>query len=201
MYRALSDDGTFATCLHIILLASYGEEIYQVDPLELLLRLQEDFNVQVTDSNENKLKAILLATETDIFYEDPEAFRSISETLTNGDPGIDLLDRLTVPEVFLGIYEVELNHGPHEFSPPVMSIIDNVIAVEADESDTDDPSEYVWNYLRQQRQRLVDQLQDLGISTIDVPQIDPTRSLENAGASPDLVEVAQAILSEEPSDG
>lgn len=172
----LSDDGTFATCLQIICLAAYGEEIYQVDPLELLLRLEEDFNVRVTQANENKLKAILLATETDIFYDVPEAFRGTCETLTNGDPGLEIMDDLTVPEVLWGVYEVELNHGPNPMSPPVQALLDRTIADEGDDSEvsgSDDPFNHVWAYLNDRRMDLGEQLSDLGIDPSQLPPIQP----------------------------
>ena len=204
VYRLLADDGTFATCLQIVCLASYGPEIYQVDPLELILRLEEDFHVRVTDSNENKLKAILLATQTDIFYENPEAFRGTCETLTNGDPGIFTLDQLTVAEVFIALYEVELNHGPGEFSPQVQVIIDQVISLEADdpaEATSDDPSEYVWAYLRDQHEELKNQLISLGVDPADLPPMDIPERLESTGADPEVIADAETILSAKPTVG
>lgn len=175
VYRLLADDGTFATCLQIVCLASYGPEIYQVDPLELILRLEEDFHVRVTDSNENKLKAILLATQTDIFYENPEAFRGTCETLTNGDPGLEVVEILTVAEACWGLYEVELNHGPHELSQNVQAVLDRVIASEGldpDESDTKDAFGHVWPYLQERWNDLASQLQELGVDIADLPPME-----------------------------
>ena len=172
VYRLISDDGTFATVLHIICMVAYGEEIYQVDPLELLIRLEEDFGVRVTDDNENKLKAILIGTSTDIFYEEPEGFRSICETLTNGDPGIEVMDTLTISEVAWALYEIELSHGPGEFRPEVLRIIEQVISSEAidPEDGTDvDPYEYIWAYIKEVHQTLTGQLIELGIPPSDIP--------------------------------
>lgn len=203
VYRMLSDDGTFATCLQIICLAAYGEAIYQEDPLEILLRLEEDFHVRVTTSNENKLKAILLVTATDIFYENPEAFRGTCETLTNGDPGIDLMDDLTVPEIMLALYEVELNHGPRELSPAVMAVVERVIQKEAVDLETQssgDPMQYVWDYLQEQHDLLLAQLTELGIATEDLPPMDSPEPLANAGVSPALIAALEPPLSEENSE-
>ena len=176
VYRALADDGTFATCLHIICLTQYGEEIYTWDILELLTRLEEDFNVRVTDDNENKLNAICMATSTDIFYEDPEAFRGICETLANGDPGIGMLENLTLPEAVFGLYVVELNHGPNPLSPGVQAVLDRVVNGEADDSESSGDTEgmgYLFGYLEDRRQSLKRQLEDLGVATQGLPPISP----------------------------
>lgn len=185
VYRMLSDDGTFATCLQIICLAAYGEAIYQEDPLEILLRLEEDFHARVTTSNENKLKAILLATSTDIFYENPEAFRGTCETLTNGDPGLEIVEELTVPEALWGVYEVELNHGPNPLSPPVQAFLDRVIAGEGDdieESGSEDAFAHVWSYLQDRQDELVAQLTELGIDPSDIPPIQSQDTVRPEGA-------------------
>ncbi len=182
VYRLLADDGSFATSLHIVLLAKYGSVIYEVDPLELILRLEEDFNVRVTDSNENKIKAILMATATDLFYDNPEAFRGTCETLTNGDPGVEVVEILTVPEVLWGVWEVELNHGPQELSPRVQAILDRVLAAEVldpGEAAEGDIYDHVWPYLQERRQSLVDQLTELGVPPSDIPPLEtPTTMVE-----------------------
>jgi hypothetical protein len=76
----LADTETTATVLHMIILAAYGDEVYgslehniePADPVELWLRIKEDFSVNVPESNENKLNALMLALSTDAFYEDQE---------------------------------------------------------------------------------------------------------------------------------
>lgn len=173
VYRLLSDDGTYATVLQIIALIAYGENIYQVDPMDVILELEDQFNVNITDDNENKLKAILLATGTDIFYEEPEAFRGICETLTSGDPGPQLLETLTLPEVVFGIYEVELNHGPHEFRPEVQRVINQVVASEFPEDALpDNPYEYVWSFIQDAHRIMTGQLIELGVQPSDIPPPD-----------------------------
>lgn len=178
VFRLLTDDGTFATVLQTVALAMYGPDIYEVDAMEVILRLEEDFNATVTQENENKLKAILLATATNAFYEDPEAFRGTCETLSNGDPGIEVMDSLTVPEVMWGMYEVELNHGPGDLSPSVEAIVERVTGMEAEDLDEtlgDDAYAYVWSYLQEQHRMLSNQLQALGVSPQNIPPVtDPT---------------------------
>jgi hypothetical protein len=173
--RLLADDGTLATPLQVIALTVYGPEIYEVDPMEIVLRLEEDFHVKLTETIENKLKSILLATSTDIFYEDPQAFTSICNTLINGDPGLDNFDPLTIPEVLWGIYEVELNHGPHEVHPGVQSLIGSVLEEEMTDSEggpvESDPYQYAWDFMNELHSRLRRQLGDLGVPEGLLPPI------------------------------
>lgn len=171
----LADDGTMATCLQIIALAAYGEEIYRVDPMEIVMRLEEDFHTRLTDDNENKLKAILIATCTDVFYEDPEAFRGIGNTLLVGDPGLNQLDPLTIPELLWALYEVELNHGPREVLPGVQALIDQILEGEMTDPEGDpvqeDPYQYAWDFAKAMHKRLAHQLTDLGVPGGDLPPI------------------------------
>ena len=179
IFKLLEDDGAFATVLHLIALEAYGPDIYEVDAMEVVLRLEEDFNAKLTQENEDKLKAMIVATATNAFYEDAEAFRGICETLSNGDPGVELLDSLTGPEVLWGLYEVELNHGPHELNPSVQALVDQVLASEGldpeDESYSQDAHAHYWAYMRETHERLANQLKGIGIHPQNIPPVeDPT---------------------------
>lgn len=185
--RMLTDDGTMATCLQIIALSAYGEEVYQVDPIELVMRLEEDFEAKLTEDNENKLKAILLATSTDIFYEDAEAFQAIGNTLLNGDPGINAMDPLTIPEMLWAVYEVELNHGPQEVTSSVQRVMDQVMSGEMTDADGDpvmeqDPYAYVWAFMTELHNRLKDQLSSLGVPSEALPPIQTPEMLPQGQA-------------------
>jgi hypothetical protein len=174
VFQMLSDDGTFSTCLHIIALKTYGAEIYDLDPIELFTRLEEDFGARITQDNENKMNAVLMATATDAFYEHPEAFRGICETFADGDPGLDVMDELTVAEITWGVYEANLNHGDDELSPGVQALIAASMQAEAldqDEEGSDDASSNVWAYLDERWQELASQLERLGIPRTDMPAI------------------------------
>jgi hypothetical protein len=141
----LADPETSATVLHAILLAHYKDELYgdpeqgipPMDPVEIWVRVQEEFHTTVHDNNENKINAIRMALVSDAFYEDPLVFTATCLSLYDGDMG-DLvagyMEDLTVPEMLWGIYEVELNRDDRvEFSPRVLRLIDSVIAEEAEE--------------------------------------------------------------------
>jgi hypothetical protein len=183
IFALLQDDGTVASVLHVIALGAYGPEIYEVDPTEVVLRLEEDYNAKLTQENEDKLKAIMMATATDAFYEDTEAFRGLCETLSNGDPGVEMMDSLTGPEVLWGLYEVELNHGPAEVTPKVQATIDYVLASEGldpeDPSYSEDAHSHYWAYMRETHERLAHQLKELGIHPQDIPPVDDPTAIHD----------------------
>lgn len=170
---ALLDAGTFATVLHIICLKTYGEDIYEVDPLELYIRLEEDFGVRLCEENENKLQAIILSTATDAFYDDDRVFRAVANTLIEGDPGFEELEDLTVSEIYWAVYEVELNHDEAELSMEIQRLIAKEVDEEAD--DTPGISELRPNYVLREmaefRRRLYNQLVKIGIKGVALPPI------------------------------
>jgi hypothetical protein len=176
VFNLLSDDGAVATALHVIALRAYGPEIYEIDPLELYTRLEEDFQTRLTVDNESKLQAIMLATSTEMFFEDSEAFRGISNTLTDGDPGLNGLDDVTLAEAAWAMYEVELNHGPGEMSPKIAEQLGNIMADEADDN-PDNPFAHVDQFLQERWNLLRDQLTRLEVPEADIPPIQSSSTL------------------------
>lgn len=174
VYRLLTDSACSATVLHIICLAKYGEDIYQVEPLELYLRLEEDFGAKLPEENENKLSAILLATATDVFYQDPEAWRGICNTLSEGDPGLDYLEAPTLAEQMWALYEVELNHGPAEMSPVIQRLMGRALDNETDDLDSgEDPYGSLKAFMLDNWHSLARQLAELGVPNREIPPLDP----------------------------
>lgn len=173
VFSAITDDGTFATVLHIIALHTYGPEIYDLELLEIRQRLSEDFHADLSEQNESKLNAVLLATSTDAFYNDPEAFQAICNTLVDGDPGLDVLSDLTIPEIMWGMYEVNLNHGEDQFGPRVEAVINQVIEGESNEpeNEEEDPMAYIDSAMEEAREKLRHQLEEIGIDTPDLPPV------------------------------
>lgn len=177
--RMLGDDGTFATTLLIICMASYPvDEVFEVDPLELILRLEEDYGMRVTDDNENKLKAILLCTATEAFYEDPETFRGTCQTLIDGDPGLDLVELPELAEAVWSMWEVDLNHGDRALAPRVQAVLhqvikDEVLEMQEDEASDNppDPKGHVWAIVSEWYDIFKNQLVELGVSASDIPPL------------------------------
>lgn len=170
--KLLADDATFGTIAHVIASIKYGPSIYDMDILELFAELEDDFKVRLSDHVQQKLQAIMLATSTDAFFEDPEAFRAVANTLVEGDPGFLIFDNLTVPEILWAIYEVRLNHPGTEFSPAVKRLID--FEAKDEGLDFDDISEKdvvpaVENVMLGLRGEFAEQLEMLGLSSTSLP--------------------------------
>lgn len=174
----LADPETPATVLHAIALAAYKDELYgdadkgveQMDPVELWVRLEEDFRTTIPEENENKLNALMFAISTDAFYEDPTVFTAVCMALYEGDLGDMVegtLEDLTVPEMLWGIYEVELNRDDQpDFMPGVRAVMDSTIAEEAEENEQLEEVEVVPYYERfvdDMRLDLLEGLRKLGV--------------------------------------
>lgn len=182
----LADTETTATVLHMIILAAYGDEVYgsiehgieQAEPVELWMRIKEDFSVNIPESNENKVNALMLALSTEAFYDDPLAFISICNALYSGDLG-DLVDGaledLTMPEMLWGIYEVELNRGDSEgFALPIDRLIDEIIKNEAEDNEELEQAEvvpYYEKFVAEMRDDMLVQMRMLGVDESVIKKI------------------------------
>ena len=182
----LADTETTATVLHMIILAAYGDEVYgsiehgieQAEPVELWMRIKEDFSVNIPESNENKVNALMLALSTEAFYDDPLAFISICNALYSGDLG-DLVDGaledLTMPEMLWGIYEVELNRGESEgFALPIDRLIDEIIRNEAEDNEDLEKAEvvpYYEKFVAEMRDDMLVQMRMLGVDESVIKKI------------------------------
>jgi ribosome recycling factor len=174
IFKALSDDATYATTAHVIALGTFGDDIYDMDPLELFSALEDEYKSELSEEVAEKMQAILLATVTDAFYEDPMAFRAIANTLLEGDPGFDGFDNVTVPEILWAIYEVELNHESRNFSPKVANMIEHELENEGEDIDTLDEamnSTYHQRSVREFRRELEEQLAAVGVEDYRLPDI------------------------------
>lgn len=161
--RLLTDQNALATPLHIICLRTYGEAVHQMDPVEIWLSLEEDFGVELPLEVEARINAIFIATTTDAFYHDQEAFRAITLSLCDGDPSLELLEVPEPQEVLWACYEVGLNRPEVDFAPDVGAFLAQLAARQG--VDGTDPDAY----LGEMRDILTSQLTDLGIRGITLP--------------------------------
>jgi hypothetical protein len=159
----LEGTDTFATVIHAILIAAYGEAIYSMDPLELYAQVKEDFDAVIHEEGENRINAIMTALTSDLVYQDPEAFSAVAEALNSGDIGDaigGMFDDLTMPEVVWALYELQLNREDEEpFSPAVKQLIDRTIA----EENSERGSAHVDEFMDDQKTELHAQFAKLGV--------------------------------------
>jgi hypothetical protein len=144
-----------------------------MDPAELWAGLHEIFDTWITEEGENKLNALLLALQGDIFYRDVEVFHSVAQALLDGDLG-DLIngkfDDLSAVEIMWAVLEVELarddDQGPPEFSYGVTELINRVMLIEPEGHEEDT------TFVRQEYFRMLDQLRDIGIPNAALRALD-----------------------------
>lgn len=169
----LSDSATLATTLHTILLAAYGEEIYDLEVLELYARIQDDFGVQLTEEGENRWQAIAMAVSTDAFYEDMDSFLAICNALYSGDvldPSA-MLDEVTMPEVLWAVWEVELNREEAEpFALDIEQFMSEILDDENEDPDEEDidSGPYYARFIEAMKVELHTQLLHLGADAREV---------------------------------
>ena len=147
---ALGDPDTCAFVLLTIAMWAFGDQVLgdpdndieAMDPAELWAGLNEMFGVWVSEEGENRLNALMLALQGDLFYRDVEVFSAVAQSLLDGDLG-DLVqgsfDDLTAVDIMWAVLEVELarddEDGPPEFSQGVADIIARSIAMEQDDQE------------------------------------------------------------------
>jgi hypothetical protein len=173
IYKLLESSETYGTVLHAICMTLYGEEIYDIDSVELYARLGDDFGIYPHEDNESKLMAMITAISTPHFYQNVNVFESICKTLTSGDPGVvELgLEDPTLLEILWGAYEVDLNVEPIEYSLRIERLIDKVTKEEAFEEgvSVDQIMEHYNQAIRDMGNELKHQLLKAGFA--DIPAL------------------------------
>jgi hypothetical protein len=131
----LRDPETFMLTVFVILVTTYGDDVYLADPLEIYAAIGEDFNADIPLQLENRINAGLTCIPNDSFYTDLRVFKSVCNSLYTGDLGDDLLlDPVTLPEILWAVYEMELLRGTEDepdFAPNILSFIRSVAAKES----------------------------------------------------------------------
>lgn len=169
---ALGDPDTPGLVLLTIAMWAFGDEVLgdpdagiePMDPSELWAGLNEIFGSWVSEEGENKINALTMALQGDLFYRDVEVFQAVCTALFDGDLG-DLIatgfEDLTATEIMWSVLEVELaredEEGPPEFSSGVMNYISNALAQEQDSQD-ENSAEIKIAY-----QAMLDQMKDIGV--------------------------------------
>ena len=197
---ALGDADTPAFVLLVIAMWAFGDEVLgdpedgiePMDASELWSGLNEIFGTWVTEEGENKLNALILALQGDLFYRDVEVFQSVAQALLDGDLG-DLLSGaftgLTSTEIMWAILEVELvrdgEQGPPHFSHGVADIISHAMQMEQDDQ-TENAAEVQAEY-----HRMLGTLREIGvpISALRLLDAEFAETME-AMESPEAIQAA-----------
>lgn len=169
---ALGDPDTSALTLLTIAMWAFGDNVLgdpeanlePMDPSGLWAGLNEMFGTWVTEEGENKLNALMLALQSDLFYRDVDVFSSVCEALMDGDLG-DMVQgnfgELSSVEIMWAVLEVELAHdneqGPPEFSQGIVDIISRALTIEQESQDENVAT------VKSYYEDLLHQLRDIGV--------------------------------------
>lgn len=121
--QMLGSAGTCITSLNYLLLRTFEEDAYDLEVPELIAQLEELYQVTPVQEIEDRLHALLNLMLTDAYFEDPLAFIHITMAVATGDPGFELLEQPTVPEMLWAGYEISLNRDHRPLGPKVQALV------------------------------------------------------------------------------
>ena len=132
----LSED-TFATVLLAICIDAFTTECFEWDPDLLIRELEEEYAVELSQVNRDKINAIITVMTTDQFYRDPMVFWQIGNVLSGTPANFQTgADPLTVDEAAWAAVEAALVDRPDGdlkqpgYSPEVIATIGAILKAE-----------------------------------------------------------------------
>jgi hypothetical protein len=135
-----SKDST-VTAIALVIQLLIGPAAWEMEPIEVMLQLEAESSYTLSSETVQRIEAFYALAETPAFFDDPNAFVGICNTLASGSPVDDIeegltVDSVSVPEMLWAIYEVSLHYDDMpSFSPAVMRMIQEVTASEAEDPD------------------------------------------------------------------
>src|SRR5437773_2212986 len=109
LQQILLHKSTFATVLHAIAYRYFAEDIYEWDPITLVLEFKDEFEVELPQAAQDKLNAIISTLTTDTFYNDWAAFTAVCEALNCDHDPLGISEPLLPEEIAWAVIEVRLN--------------------------------------------------------------------------------------------
>lgn len=123
------DRAAMGTALLTLVLDSYGQEIFEMDPAAFRQELEDGFDVQdIPAINTDKVWALWNALTTDLVHTDPATFINAANVL-NGTPlSYDIFDVADVYECAWAITELSLLDAetPNRLSPEIRRYIGEI---------------------------------------------------------------------------
>ena len=125
----LQSPRTMATVVHAIVADKYGPnpEIYDWEPLTMCMELKADFQVDANPAVMDRWCAIQTLMSSDAFFTRIDAFLSICNTFSNGEPSFAAFSPVTLPEIAWGVAEAAMNRDMLPFSPTIRQYVGVVL--------------------------------------------------------------------------
>ena len=108
----LTDDDSYGTTLLAIVMDHYGTEALQWAPETLKMQLEEDFAIEVPESNFNRLMAAISVVTSDDFYRRLPRFIQICNALADANVSPDVFDPADSKECAWGLTEALMLSPP-----------------------------------------------------------------------------------------
>lgn len=178
---ALETAETLTTLLYVLIRNTYGDEAFDWDPASLYLELREDFNAEPATEVMDRISATQVLVTTDAFFERPDAFINICNTIADGSPSFSVFDTATVEECAWGLVEVSLIRDLLPFNSAVKRYVRHILL--QDGYDSVNPPEIFTEFFdaTPDAEELVDAAQEMSPS-------------ENAGVLAEYVDEQMQIL-------
>lgn len=117
------------TALLTLVLDSYGQEIFEMDPEAFRLEIEEGFGVSdIPAVNTDKIWGLWNSLTTDLVHTDPATFMNVANALNGTALSYDVLDVADVYECAWATVELSLLDAdtPNRFSPEVKRYIGEI---------------------------------------------------------------------------
>lgn len=127
--KVLENSDSFATTLLAVLIDEYTTDIFDWDPDALSQQIKDDFHVELSPSNSDKVWALIVGITTNQFFTSPEIFLNTCKALGHGEADFAMFRPVTPEEMAWGVTEVLLNNPPDKalgndgFSEEVASMV------------------------------------------------------------------------------
>lgn len=109
--KILEDKNTFATVLLTVLVDQYSTEFIEWDPTALALQLKDDFGVELSGMNNDRIQAACSLLTSDMFFEDPGTFISLCNAFSFDQVGGDEFIPADLDNCAWGCIEAKLMLG------------------------------------------------------------------------------------------
>lgn len=119
-----------ATVLNAMLLAKYGEEALDWDPVTIALEIKDDFHVAPADEVMNKICAMQVVMSSSAFFDRVDAFINVCNTLSEGDPFFEVFTPLEPEEIAFALSTVAMNRDMRPFSSTIKRYVSKVLKEE-----------------------------------------------------------------------
>lgn len=117
---ALLNEETPASVLYSIILSIFGSIFHSWDLQTIWMEVQDEFQVDLPDSNKDKLAASLGLLTSNEFYENFQAFEAIGKGLNGQEANFDWITPLTPEEAAWAVAEANvLDSTPEDFSEEI----------------------------------------------------------------------------------